>query len=76
MLFRSAAAWRHNRWQSRWLPLYMRRYVGVGASLIGLGVVTESLSPALSAVFYVPATMTVPMFAVAGLAWMRLRVQE
>ena len=75
-LFERAAAWRRNREQSRWLPLYMLRYVVLGTSLMGLGVVAESLNPLLSAFFYVPGTMTAPMLAVAGVAWTALRVGD
>ncbi|MFM9886348.1 MAG: hypothetical protein ACKVQT_25265 [Burkholderiales bacterium] len=75
-LFQRAAALRHNREQSHWLPLYMLRYVIVGAALFALGFIVESLSPLLSAFFYVPATVTVPMFAVAGLAWAGLRATQ
>jgi hypothetical protein len=72
-LFERAAAWRHNRDQSRWLPLYMRRYVVLGLVLGGLGFIVETMSPILSAFFYVPGTMTVPMLAVAGVAWTGLQ---
>jgi hypothetical protein len=75
-LFERAAAWRHNREQSRWLPVYMLRYAVCGAGLIGLGFVVESLSPVLSAFFYVPGAVTVPMFAVVGVAWTGLRALE
>ena len=74
--FERAAAWRHNREQSRWLPLYMVRYAVGGTLLLGLGFIAESLSPVLSAMFYVPGTMSVPMLAVAGVAWTGLRLLE
>jgi hypothetical protein len=75
-LFERAAAWRHNREQSRWLPLYMLRYSVSGVLLLGLGAVAETLSPLLSTLFYVPATLAVPMFAVAGVAWTGLRMLD
>lgn len=75
-LFERAAAWRHNQEQSRWLPTYMRRYAVLGGTLMGLGMVVEQLSPLLSACFYVPGTMTVPMMAVAFVAWTGLHVLE
>lgn len=75
-LFERAAAWRHNRDQSRWLPLYMKRYVVLGLLLGGMGLVVETMSPLLSAFFYVPGTMTVPMLAVAGVAWTGLQRLE
>jgi len=73
-LLERAAVWRYNQEQSRWLPLYMLRYIVMGFSLAGLGAVAESLSPVLSVMFWVPSTMTVPMFAVAGVAWTGLHV--
>jgi hypothetical protein len=75
-LFERAAAWRHNQEQSRWLPLYIRRYAVLGGCLMGLGMLAETLSPVLSAFFYVPGTMAVPMMAVAGVAWTGLQVQD
>lgn len=75
-LFERAAAWRHNQAQSRWLPLYMLRYLVSGISLIGLGALVETLSPLLSAFFYVPAALTVPMLAVAGVAWTGLHLPD
>jgi hypothetical protein len=72
-MFDRAAAWRHNQHQARWLPLYMLRYAVLGLILLGLGWLAEMLSPALSALFYVPGSMTVPMLAVTGVAWTGLR---
>jgi hypothetical protein len=72
-VFERAAALRYNREQSRWLPLYMLRYGVLGPCLFAASLLVESLSPVLSAFFYVPGTMTVPMLAVAGVCWMALR---
>lgn len=69
-VFERAAAGSHNRAQSRWLPLYMRRYAVGGAGLFGAGMVAEALiGPLASALFYVPSIMSVPMIAVASVAW-------
>ncbi len=70
--FERSAALRHNRVQSRWLPLYMLRYAIFGAGLFGVGLIVESLSPILSAFLYVPATVAVPMLAITGMAWVGL----
>ncbi|HSW07463.1 hypothetical protein [Aquabacterium sp.] len=75
-LFEHAAARRHNQEQSRWLPLYMLRYAVLGAGLVALGAAAESLSPVLSALFYIPGTMSVPMLAVVGVAWAALRFRH
>lgn len=74
--FERAAAWRHNREQAHWLPLYMLRYVTAGLCLVGLGAAAASLSPILSALFFVPGTLTVPMLAVTAVCWTALRIAE
>lgn len=73
--FERAAAWRHNQAQARWLPTYMRRWIWSGLALCLLGVVVESAlgAPLLSALFYVPGVMSVPVNAVIGVAWVGLK---
>ena len=70
-----AAAWRHNRAQAHWLLTYMRRWLWCGAILYGLGLLLEWLlnAPVLSALFYVPGAMSVPVNAVIGVAWLGLK---
>jgi hypothetical protein len=70
-----AAAWRHNQAQARWLGTYMRRWLGSGLLFYGLGLTVEMLlgAPLLSAVFYVPGALSVPINAVIGAAWIGLR---
>ncbi len=72
-LFERAAALRYNREQAHWLPLYMRRYAVAGSSLIALGWAVQALSPVLSAFFFVPGTLAVPMLAVTAVCWTALR---
>lgn len=71
-----AAAWRHNREQARWLPTYMRRWAGCGLLLFALGCAAEGLlhAPFVSALFYVPGALAVPVNAVIGAAWVGLKV--
>ena len=71
-----AAAWRYNREQARWLPTYMRRWIWSGLALYSLGMAVELLlsAPGLSAFFYVPSALAVPVNAVIGAAWIGLRV--
>ena len=73
--FERVAAWRHNRAQARWLPLYMRRWLGSGLLLYGLGSLVElGLNcPGLSVCFYVPSALSVPVNAVIGAAWLGLK---
>jgi hypothetical protein len=74
-LFERAAAWRYNQAQARWLFTYMRRWLWCGVVLYGLGSFVELmlLSPALSAFFYVPGALSVPVNAVIGAIWIGLK---
>jgi hypothetical protein len=74
-LFERAAAWRHNRQQARWLPKYMRRWLWSGLVLYAAGGLVEMAlaSPVLSAFFYVPSALTVPVNAIIGAAWLGLK---
>ncbi len=75
-LLERAAAWRHNRDQARWLPVYLRRWVWCGLFFYSLGLTAEWLlhAPAFSVVFYVPCALSVPVNAVIGAAWIGLRL--
>ena len=74
-LFDRAAAWRYNKDQAHWLPTYMRRWLGWGLFFYTLGCVVELVleAPALSALFYVPSSLTVPVNAVTAALWLGLR---
>lgn len=74
-LLERAAAWRHNQAQARWLPTYMRRWLVCGAGLYVVGTLVELVlnSPLLSAFFYVPGAISVPVNAVIGVAWIGLK---
>ena len=75
-LLERSAAWRHNQAQAHWLLTYMRRWCWCGAALCGLGLLVEGAlqAPLLSALFYVPGAMSVPVNAVIGVAWLGLKV--
>lgn len=70
-----AAAWRHNQQQARWLLTYMRRWLWCGVVLYGIGCMLELMlqAPALSAFFYVPSALSVPVNAVIGAVWVGLK---
>jgi hypothetical protein len=70
-----AAAWRHNQAQARWLGTYMRRWFGSGLLLYAMGLSIEIGlgAPLLSAFFYVPGALSVPINAVIGAAWIGLK---
>ena len=74
-LLERAAAWRHNQAQARWLPTYMRRWLWSGLIFYSLGALMEWVlnSPLLSAFFYVPGAISVPVNAVIGVAWLGLK---
>jgi len=74
-LLERAAAWRHNQAQAHWLPTYMRRWLWSGALLYGLGSAAELMlnAPALSAFFYVPGALSLPINAVIGAVWLGLK---
>lgn len=74
-VFERAAAWRYNQAQARWLLTYMRRWLWCGLVLYGLGNFVELMlnAPGLSAFFYVPGALSVPVNAVIGAVWLGLK---
>jgi hypothetical protein len=74
-LLERVAAWRHNQRQAHWLLTYMKRWLVCGAMLYAIGSVVELVlqSPFLSAFFYVPGAISVPVNAVIGVAWLGLK---
>jgi hypothetical protein len=70
-VFERAAAWRHNCEQAHWLLTYMRRWLWFGLVLYAIGSYAELLGlPQFSSFFYVPASLTLPVNAVIGAAWL------
>jgi len=74
-LLERAAAWRHNQEQAQWLPTYMRRWMWCGAMLYGVGGFVELIlnAPGMSALFYVPGALSLPVNAVIGVVWLGLK---
>lgn len=74
-VFERSAAWRFNQGQARWLLTYMRRWLWCGALFYGLGGFAELMlnAPGLSALFYVPSAISVPVNAVIGAIWIGLK---
>src|SRR5690349_15458456 len=74
-LLERAAAWRHNQAQARWLPTYMRRWLGRGARAWAGGAFIEVVvgAPAASALLYVPGALSVPVNAVTLVVWVGLK---
>jgi hypothetical protein len=75
-LLERAAAWRHNQAQARWLPTYMRRWLGCGLGCFCLGALVEGAlaQPLLAAAFYLPSVVSVSVEAVICAAWLGLKV--
>jgi hypothetical protein len=71
-VFQRAAAWRHNCEQAHWLLTYMRRWLWCGLVFYAIGGYAELLLglPQLSAFFYIPASLTLPVNVVIGAAWL------
>lgn len=61
-LYERAAAWQHNLQQSRWLPVYMRRWLFISVLFYTLGLTLETAAK----LSYVPAFFYVCM--VGGLS--------
>jgi hypothetical protein len=74
-VFERAAALRYNREHAHWLLTYMRRWLGCGLIFYALGGLLEwgLNAPALSAVFYIPGALAVPVNAVIAAAWLGLK---
>lgn len=74
-LMARAAAWRFNQSRAHWLPTYMRRWLWCGLLFYGLGGAVEILmrSPGLSAIFYVPGALSVPINIVIVVSWIGLK---
>jgi hypothetical protein len=74
-LLERSAAWRHNQANAHWLPTYMRRWLSCGVMLYLLGLFVEYLlnAPVVSAFFYVPGVLSVPMNAVIAACWVGLK---
>jgi hypothetical protein len=72
--FDQASALRHNREQARWLPVYMRRWLVLGALLFCVAAICETAlqSPQLSALFYVPSVLSMPVNLVTAVCWLGL----
>jgi hypothetical protein len=74
--FERMAAWRHNQEQARWLPTYMRRWLGFGLLLCGLGAIVEMGfgGRVVSCLLYVPGVLSLPVNAVIVAAWAGLKL--
>lgn len=73
--FERHAAWCHNQAQAHWLPRYIRRWLVLGAVLFLMGLACELVrSPVLSAAFYVPGVVALPMSVVVAVSWAGLKL--
>jgi hypothetical protein len=73
-LHERAAALRHNRSRSRWLPTYLRRWGLLGLACLAIGWALEPYAPpTFASPFFLASAMTVPVNAVTLAAWIGLR---
>jgi hypothetical protein len=74
-VFERAAAFRYNRDHAHWLLKYMVRWLWCGLIFYALGGFTEWVlqAPVLSALFYIPGALSVPVNAVIAAAWLGLK---
>jgi hypothetical protein len=72
--FERAAALRHNREQARWLPTYMWRWLVLGGLFFCVAAFCETAlnSPQLSAFFYVPSVLSMPVNVITAVCWFGL----
>ena len=66
-----AAAWQHNKSQSRWLPTYIRRWAVIGILLFVVAAFFEAVHahPLLFTFFYTSSALSVPVNTVTLVAW-------
>jgi len=74
-LLERSAAWRFNQGRAHWLLTYMRRWLWCGLFFFAMGGVVELMlsAPGLSALFYVPGVLSVPVNVVIGVLWVGLK---
>ena len=72
------AAWIHNKSQSRWLPVYMRRWSVMAVSLFGIAACCEAWHAhhLIFTALYVSSALTVPVLTVCCTAWMLLNAWD
>ena len=66
---------RHNRDNARWLPVYMRRWLAIGACVTLLEILCERMlgQPLLAAGFAVAQVLVVTFLLVTAVSWIFLR---
>ncbi|MGE5471601.1 MAG: hypothetical protein ACM3X0_12450 [Bacteroidota bacterium] len=74
-LFERSAAWQHNRWQSRWLPTYLRRWIGLSLLLFGIAASCSLLFGEhwVCAPLYILFSVTTSVCSIIIVAWLGLK---
>ena len=74
-LWERSAAWHHNKSQSRWLPVYMRRWAVLAVSLFLFAAWAEAWHAhhLVTTSLYVSSALTVPVITVCVVGWMLLQ---
>ncbi len=70
-----SAAWRFNQMHAHWLLTYMRRWLWCGLFFFAMGGAVEQMlsAPVLSALFYVPGVLVLPVNVIIGVLWIGLK---
>jgi hypothetical protein len=73
-VYQRAAAWQHNVEQRRYLPIYMRRWIVLGAANLGIAAILERVLSAMltAAVFYTNTCLAVCVVVVTFVGWLFL----
>lgn len=73
-VFERAQAWRHNREQARWLPVYMRRWMVLAVLWFSAGVIAEVGLDCvwLAALLYMSSALALPFDIVTAVCWLFL----
>jgi hypothetical protein len=74
-MFERAANLRFNREQARWLPVYLRRWLGWGVFFCALAVAAEGLLPGsrLSSLLYAVGGLSISFNIAIAAVWIGLR---
>ena len=77
-MWERSAAWHHNKTQSRWLPVYMRRWAVMAVLLFGFAAWSEAWHAhyLVFTTLYISSALTVPVLTVCCAAWMLLNAWD
>lgn len=67
-VYERSVAWRHNKTQAKWLPIYLKRWFFLNSIMYAFGALCEMLlqAPLLAAFFFIPMAIGVSVSTVIG----------